>query len=134
MAAWLQMLRVWVVRGCREVACRAGEAFRAPGLARQQAAIDERAYLEQKRLSEEYGRGYLCGWHECFEACVEAIEEEIGGLEEGLLDAPAEAAEVARADAALLAAVRARRASSRTLRRMSEARVARLRERTPKPS
>ena len=134
MAAWLQMWRAWVVRGWREVACRAGEALRAPGLGRPQAANDECAYVEQRRLSEEYARGYLCGWHECFEACVEAIEEEIGGLEEGLVDTPAEAAEVARADAALLAAVRARRASSRTLRRMSEARVARLRERSPKPN
>ncbi len=134
MAAWLRMWRGWVVRGWREVAWHASVALRTPGLARQQAANEERAYLEKKKLSEEYARGYLCGWHECFEACVEAIEEEIGGLEEGLLDAPAEAAEAARADAALLAAVRAGRASSRALRRMSEARAARLRERTPKPN
>lgn len=133
-AAWLQMWRGWVVRGWREIAWRADVALRAPSLARQQAANEERAYLEEKRLSEEYARGYLCGWQECFEACVEAIEEEIGALEEGLLDAPAEAAEAARADAALLAAVRAGDVSSRAWRRMSEARAARLRERTPKPN
>lgn len=136
-AAWLQIWRAWVVRGWREIAWRAGVALRAPSLARQQAADEERAYLEEKSLSEEYARGYLCGWHECFEACVEAIEDEIGALEEGLLDAPTEAAEAARADAALLAAVKAGETGSRAWRcrsAASERRAARLRERTPKPN
>ena len=111
LAACFPAAVAWIARGQREEA-----RLRR---AKQQATNDERAYLEQKRLSEEYARGYLCGWQECFHTCVEAIEDEIGALEEeGFLDPPScpEAAQAARADAALAATARAADARSRTSR------------------
>jgi hypothetical protein len=93
-------------RGWREFTRRAGLALNAPSLERQQMADADRTYLVRKRLTEEYSRGYLCGWQECFETCMQAIEDEIGALEEGLWEAPAEASPGTRADAALAAVQR----------------------------
>ena len=41
----------------------------------------DRAFAGQchfrRTLADEYARGYLCGWRECFASCLEAVEEEI---------------------------------------------------------
>ncbi|MGH9560371.1 MAG: hypothetical protein ACRD3S_02855 [Terracidiphilus sp.] len=36
-----------------------------------------RLHRDRQRLAEEYARGYICGWRECYDACLEAVEEEI---------------------------------------------------------
>ncbi len=90
-----------ICRGWRELTRRADLALNAPSLEYQQIADADFAHLVPKRLTEEYARGYLCGWQECFETCMQAIEDEIGALEEGLWEVLAEASQGARADAAL---------------------------------
>jgi len=30
-----------------------------------------------QRLADEYARGYLAGWRECYRACLDVMEEEI---------------------------------------------------------
>jgi hypothetical protein len=36
----------------------------------------EVAFAQQHRLAEEYSQGYLEGWHDCYAACLDAVEEE----------------------------------------------------------
>lgn len=36
----------------------------------------EAAYAQQHLLAEEYSRGYLEGWQDCYAACLAAVEEE----------------------------------------------------------
>lgn len=38
--------------------------------------------INQERLAHEYSRGYLAGWRECFEECLEAVEDEIARTDE----------------------------------------------------
>jgi hypothetical protein len=50
-------------------------------------------YREQQKIAEEYARGYLAGWRECFHSCLAAVEEEItrgdgGGDIQALLPEP----------------------------------------------
>ena len=33
--------------------------------------------VDRERLAAEYYRGYMAGWRECFEQCLEAVEDEI---------------------------------------------------------
>jgi len=47
----------------------------------------ERMHEQRERLAEEYARGYLSGWRECFQTCIEAVEDEIAGAD-GLWDVP----------------------------------------------
>lgn len=100
-----------ICRGWRELTRRADLALNAPSLEHQQIADADFARLVRNRPTEEYARGYLCGWQECFEMCMQAIEDEIGALEEGLWEALAEASQWTRADAALAAVQRKARVS-----------------------
>lgn len=106
-----------ICRGWRELTRRTGLALNAPSLEWQRAADERRAYLVRKRLTEEYSRGYLCGWQECFETCMQAIEDEIGALEESLWEAPAGATQGTRADAARAAVQRKARVNGVRQRR-----------------
>jgi hypothetical protein len=67
----------WVLRGLREVSYRIRVALHAPRIERAQAFEMNRAHRERQRLADEYARGYLCGWRECYDACLDAVEEEI---------------------------------------------------------
>jgi hypothetical protein len=67
----------WVLRVLREVSYRLRVAVRAPRIERAQAFEVNRAHHDRQRLAEEYARGYMCGWHECYEACLVAVEDEI---------------------------------------------------------
>jgi hypothetical protein len=44
---------------------------------RAKTVVDEveREHLRRLEFAEEFARGYLAGWKECFRACQEAIEE-----------------------------------------------------------
>lgn len=48
----------------------------APTRKRALAIEREVAFAEQHRRAEEYSQGYLEGWHDCYAACLGAIEEE----------------------------------------------------------
>lgn len=72
----------WVLRGLREFGYRLRIAVEAPRLERAEVYGMQRSQRERERLAEEYARGYMSGWHECFEACLDAVEEEISRVDE----------------------------------------------------
>jgi len=67
----------WVLRALREFAYRVHVALRAPRIERAQAFEMNRAHRDRQLLAEEYARGYMSGWRECYGACLVAVEEEI---------------------------------------------------------
>jgi hypothetical protein len=71
----------WVVRGLREFSYRLQIALHAPRIEHAQVFEMQRTQRERQCLTEEYARGYLSGWRECFQACLEAVEEEIARVD-----------------------------------------------------
>lgn len=67
----------WILRVAREILHRTRLAVRAPGLEHEEVFQMQRLHKERERLAEEYARGYLSGWRECFQTCLTAVEEEI---------------------------------------------------------
>jgi hypothetical protein len=67
----------WLLRGIREVVHRVRAAVHAPAIERAEVFQMQRAHRERERLAEEYARGYLAGWRECFQTRLSAVEEEI---------------------------------------------------------
>lgn len=55
---------------------RAASALAGPGREEQEVADAQRIYRERQIIAEKFAAGYLNGWQECFDACMEAIEEE----------------------------------------------------------
>lgn len=64
----------WIARWVREACWRFQLAFRAPVRERQESWDLQRRMRESQTLAQEYARGYLAGWRECREACVEAAQ------------------------------------------------------------
>jgi hypothetical protein len=67
----------WIRRAAREFSYRLRIALRAPPIERAQVFEIQRTHRERQRLADEYARGYLAGWRECFQACLETVEEEL---------------------------------------------------------
>jgi hypothetical protein len=67
----------WVLRGVRELVYRLRAAVRAPEIECTQVFEMQRTHRERERMADEYARGYLIGWRECFHACLVAVEEEL---------------------------------------------------------
>ncbi len=67
----------WVLRVLREVFYRVRMALHAPEIECTQIFEMQRAHHDRQRLADEYARGYLAGWRECFHACLAAVEEEL---------------------------------------------------------
>jgi hypothetical protein len=57
-------------------------ALRAPRLERAEFMAIQRTYNDQQRMAEEYSRGYMAGWRECYQACIDAIEGEMDRADE----------------------------------------------------
>ena len=72
----------WILRVLRELRHRAQLAVRAPGIEREDVFQMQRLHKERERLAEEYARGYLSGWQECFKTCMAAVEEEISNADQ----------------------------------------------------
>ncbi len=72
----------WILRALREFRYRLRVALRAPRLERAHVIAMERTDHERQRLADEYARGYLAGWRECFHTCLEAVEGEIARSDE----------------------------------------------------
>lgn len=72
----------WVLRAMREIGYRLRIALRAPLIECAQAFEMQRKHRERERLADEYARGYLAGWRECFQTCLDAVEQEMGRVEE----------------------------------------------------
>jgi hypothetical protein len=66
----------WIVRAVREFRYRLRIALRAPHIERAQVFDIHRTHRDRQRLADEYARGYLVGWRECFQTCVETVGEE----------------------------------------------------------
>ena len=61
------------MRLTRELMWRIELAWNAPSREAQETGDMHRMFRERQRLAEEYAAGYLAGWHECLDACVEAM-------------------------------------------------------------
>jgi hypothetical protein len=72
----------WIARMLREFRYRVSVAITAPRIEQDQAFQLQRTHRDRERLAEEYSKGYLAGWRECFEACLQAVEEEITDADE----------------------------------------------------
>ncbi|HXX43259.1 MAG TPA: hypothetical protein VEJ38_00925 [Candidatus Acidoferrales bacterium] len=67
----------WLLRAVREFSHRVCLAWDAPPIERSQVFEMQRIHRERQRLADEYSRGYLVGWHECFRACIEVVEDKL---------------------------------------------------------
>jgi len=65
----------WVLRLARELRHRVCGALAAPKIEVAEMLEIRRSFEERQRLADEYSRGYLAGWRECFQACLAAVEE-----------------------------------------------------------
>jgi hypothetical protein len=72
----------WLLRVLRELSHRLQIALRAPRIECDEVFQMQRAHRERERLSEEYARGYISGWRECFHVCLDAVEEEIDRVDQ----------------------------------------------------
>jgi hypothetical protein len=72
----------WLARAWRELRYRARIAFASPRLEVAQFFAMQRAHRQKQCMADEYARGYMVGWRECFQTCVEAIEDEMSRGEE----------------------------------------------------
>lgn len=63
-----------VARWIRETSWRLQIAVNAPCRERQESWDLQRRMRESQTLAQEYARGYLAGWRECREACLEAAQ------------------------------------------------------------
>jgi hypothetical protein len=72
----------WLLRAVRELNHRVQIAVKAPRIERDEVFQMQRAHRERQRLAEEYARGYLAGWHECFHTCLDTVEEEIARVDD----------------------------------------------------
>jgi hypothetical protein len=67
----------WLFRVCRELTHRVQLVLRAPKVEEIEALEMQQADRERQRLTEEFARGYLNGWRECFQNCLDALEDEL---------------------------------------------------------
>lgn len=72
----------WLLRAWREFGYRLQLALRAPVRECAQVFEMQRAHRDRQRLAEEYARGYMAGWQECFAECLAAVESEITQVDE----------------------------------------------------
>jgi hypothetical protein len=67
----------WVMRAPREIGYRVWLALHASVIECAQTFDLQRAHRVRERMADEYARGYLIGWRECFKTCMDAVHEEI---------------------------------------------------------
>jgi hypothetical protein len=72
----------WIARAFLEIAYRLRLALRAPQPERAEFISMQRSHADQQRMADEYSRGYMAGWRECYQACIDAIEGEMDRAEE----------------------------------------------------
>ncbi|HTW25326.1 MAG TPA: hypothetical protein VMD78_17115 [Candidatus Baltobacteraceae bacterium] len=72
----------WMLHMFRELAYRMRVALKAPSMERADIAAIQQADLERQRLADEYASGYLAGWRECFQTCLEAVQQEVARVDE----------------------------------------------------
>jgi hypothetical protein len=73
----LGTLASWPFRIGQEIRYRLRLAICAPSAKAAKELERGRVHSERQRLAEEYSQGYLDGWHECYAACLAAVEDEV---------------------------------------------------------
>jgi hypothetical protein len=63
----------WMARLARELGWRLQVAWNALPQERHESCEMQRVFCERQRIAEEYARGYLDGWEECFDAWTRAM-------------------------------------------------------------
>jgi len=71
-----------VFRAAHQLAYRIALAWWAPDFERAEVLEMQRTDRQRVRLADEYARGYLNGWHECYQECLVAVEEELSRSDE----------------------------------------------------
>ena len=64
-----------VLRFVRELCHRLRAALAAPKTEVAEMLEMQRTLEERQHLADEFSRGYLAGWRECFQACLAAVDE-----------------------------------------------------------
>jgi hypothetical protein len=64
----------WLARVARDLHWRIQVAWNAAPQERHESGEMQRVFRERQLLSEEYARGYLDGWEECFDAWTRAMK------------------------------------------------------------
>jgi len=72
----------YFLRALREILYRVRLAFCSHTIEEAQTLKNHRTHSERQRLADEYAHGYLAGWNECFDTCMQAVEEEVSNAEE----------------------------------------------------
>ncbi|HTV60449.1 MAG TPA: hypothetical protein VMJ93_16370 [Verrucomicrobiae bacterium] len=67
----------WLFRLLRECAYRFRLAFGAPPIERAEVFEMQREHRLRQEMADEFARGYMQGWRECFETCLGVVEEEL---------------------------------------------------------
>jgi len=67
----------WVLRFGRELLHRIRVAINAPPIELAETLEMQRHLEERQHPADEYSRGYLVGWRECFEDCLAAAKAEV---------------------------------------------------------
>lgn len=67
----------WLLRAVREIIYRAAMAVRAPAIECAQIFEMQRTHRDRQRTADDYARGYLIGWRECFHECLAVVEDEL---------------------------------------------------------
>lgn len=72
----------WIVRALRDWRYRIRIALTVQKLEDVQSQELRRAQEDRERLAHEYSQGYMAGWRECFDACLQAVEDEIASADD----------------------------------------------------
>ena len=67
----------WLKRICRDIVRRLRLAWRAPSIEMAEVFAMQREHRRRQDLADEFARGYMQGWHECFETCLGVVQEEL---------------------------------------------------------
>jgi hypothetical protein len=71
-----------IMHALRKIVYRLRLALYAPSIECAQVFEMQRLHREGQQLADEYARGYLVGWRECFDTCKQAIEEELSNFDD----------------------------------------------------
>jgi len=67
----------WLLRVHREIVYRIGLAFGAPVIECADLFEMQQEHRKVQEMADEYALGYMEGWKECFEMCLQVVEGEI---------------------------------------------------------
>ena len=72
----------WAARVLSDWKYRLRVALTVPPLEEVRSEQLKRAEQDRARLAHEYSEGYITGWRECFDSCVQAVEDEFASADD----------------------------------------------------